>query len=88
MTWLLHQSHKEVFDETATEQKCIPLDDIMCVHQRLDPNKRDNFKRLNEVRIFQVLNRQRAIFEVDILECLFKDCCGHRLRIPTNVHSK
>jgi hypothetical protein len=35
------------------------LDDIMCIHQRLDPNKRDNFKRLSEVRIFHELSTSR-----------------------------
>lgn len=66
MTWLSHQSHRstvmftddEAFDETTNEWKCIPLDDIMCIHQRLDPNMMDNFKRLSEVRT--LLNCERA----------------------------
>lgn len=58
MTWLLHQSHRstviftgdEIFGKTINERKCITLDDIMCIHQRLDPNMMDKFKRLSEVR--------------------------------------
>ena len=56
----------EAFDETANERKCIPLDDIMCIHQRLDPNKMDNFKRLSEVRT--LMNRERAGFDSVVLQ--------------------
>jgi ubiquitin carboxyl-terminal hydrolase 48 len=54
------------FNETANGRKCIPLDDIMCIHQRLDPNKMDNFKRFSEVRT--LMNRGRADFDSLVLQ--------------------
>lgn len=63
MTWLLHQSHRstviftgdEIFGKTINERKCITLDDIMCIHQRLDPNMMDKFKRLSEHACSQIV---------------------------------
>ena len=72
MAWLLPENHcvmftdHEALDETVDERKCIPLDDIMCIHRRLDPNKMDNFKRLSEVRT--LLNRERAGFDSLVLQ--------------------